>query len=232
MNNQIKDNLEKVQATIEIKFKDLSLLQRVFIHRSYLNEHLNQPLENNERLEFLGDAVLELIVTEYLYLTYPNPEGELTNWRSAIVKGETLAIVAKELDLGDYLMVSRGEERNGGKARNLLLANCFEALIGCIYLDQGYEAARKFLHDFLIPRLEGIIKEGTYLDSKSRLQELVQEKSGVTPVYKVLDESGPDHDKHFLIGVYVDDKIIGQGEGASKRKGEQEAATDGLQNYR
>lgn len=230
MKQSKKTELEKFQKSININFKDLSLLERVFIHRSYLNEHLDQSLENNERLEFLGDAVLELIVTQHLYLTFPNPEGELTNWRSAIVKGETLAKVSKDIGMGDHLMVSRGEERNGGKSRNLLLANCFEALLGCIYLDQGYDVAKVFLHSYLIPRLSDIIKDGSYIDSKSKLQELVQEKSGVTPEYRVLDESGPDHDKHFLIGVYVDKKEIGRGEGASKRKGEQEAATDGLDN--
>ncbi len=230
MNQSKKLELEKFQSSIGIKLNDLSLLERVFIHRSYLNEHLDQSLVNNERLEFLGDAVLELVVTEHLYLTYPNPEGELTNWRSAIVKGETLAKVSKDIDMGSHLMVSRGEERNGGKSRNLLLANCFEALLGCIYLDQGYLVVKKFIHDNLIPRLSDIIKDGSYIDSKSRLQELIQEKNGVTPEYKVLEESGPDHDKNFLIGVYVEDKEIGRGQGASKRKAEQEAASDGLGN--
>lgn len=231
MNQNKKLELEKFQFSIDVKFKDIGLLERVFIHRSYLNEHLDQSLENNERLEFLGDAVLELVVTEHLYLTYPNPEGELTNWRSAIVKGETLAKASKDIDMGTYLMVSRGEERNGGKSRNLLLANCFEALLGSIYIDQGYSVVKDFIHNNLIPRLTDIIKDGSYLDSKSKLQELIQEKNGVTPEYKVLNESGPDHDKHFLIGVYVDDVEIGRGKGASKRKGEQEAATAGLDTY-
>jgi ribonuclease-3 len=224
-------NLEDFEKLININFSNKKLLQQVFIHRSYINEHLDQDIEHNERLEFLGDAVLELVVTEHLYQTYPNPEGELTNWRSAIVKGEMLAKIAKELTMGENLLVSRGEERNGGKSRDLLLANSFEALIGAIYLDQGYEKVKTFIHSFLIVKLKDILEEGSYFDSKSRLQELVQEKEGVTPTYKVLKESGPDHDKYFEIGVYINDSLIGSGEGSSKRKGEQVAATNALEKY-
>ncbi|MBI4029716.1 ribonuclease III, partial [Candidatus Berkelbacteria bacterium] len=170
------NNLDSFQKKIEIRFQDLNLLRQVFVHRSYLNENLGFDLDHNERLEFLGDAVLELIVTDYLFLRYKNPEGELTNFRSSLVKGETISKVARELNMGEYLYLSRGEMKGGGRSNQLLLANTFEALVGAIYLDQGYDKAKFFVEKQLIPKLKEIIAKGQVLDSKSRLQELAQEK--------------------------------------------------------
>lgn len=222
------NSLIKLAKIIDIKFNNDELFKRVFIHRSYLNEHKGYKGENNERLEFLGDAVLELVVTEYLYKNYPNPEGELTNWRSAIVKGEMLAKIAKKLDIGEFMQLSKGEEKAGGKAKNIILANTFEALIGAIYLDQGYDNAKKMINTQLLVELPNIIENKLFVDSKSQLQELVQEKNNVTPIYNVLKEIGPDHNKKFEIGVSVNDKMIGKGCGSSKQKAEQEAALDAL----
>lgn len=224
--NKIKDFL----IANNLDFHNLDTIETAFTHRSYLNENKTKSNKHNERLEFLGDAVLELIVTQYLYNTYPNPEGELTNWRGAIVKGEKLAAVAKRLGIGELIKLSKGEEKGGGKARNLLLANALEALIGAIFIDQGYDKARDFISLNLFGELNKIIQEGSFIDSKSKLQEQVQADSNVTPIYKVLDESGPDHNKTFEVGVFIKDKMVGKGSGESKRKAEQEAAKDGL-NY-
>jgi len=225
MNKALEDFASKYLQ----KFNNPSLLEQAFIHRSYLNEVKSKEYEHNERLEFLGDAVLELVVTEYLYNNYPNPEGELTNWRSATVKGEELARVARRLKMGDLLQVSKGEEKSGGRERGLLLANAFEALIGAIYLDQGYESAKKFITEQLIVGIPRIIEQQLYLDPKSHLQELCQEKLSLTPNYKVISESGPDHSKEFVSGVFVGDDLIAQGKGSSKRKAEQEAANNALE---
>ncbi|MBI2588294.1 ribonuclease III [Candidatus Berkelbacteria bacterium] len=222
------NNLDSFQKKIEIRFQDLNLLRQVFVHRSYLNENLGFDLDHNERLEFLGDAVLELIVTDYLFLRYKNPEGELTNFRSSLVKGETISKVARELNMGEYLYLSRGEMKGGGRSNQLLLANTFEALVGAIYLDQGYDKAKFFVEKQLIPKLKEIIAKGQVLDSKSRLQELAQEKYTVTPVYKVLKEHGPDHAKSFIVGVFVEDKVLGEGSGSSKQNAEQSAASSAL----
>ncbi len=222
------NNLDSFQKKIEIRFQDLNLLRQVFVHRSYLNENLGFDLDHNERLEFLGDAVLELIVTDYLFLRYKNPEGELTNFRSSLVKGETISKVARELNMGEYLYLSRGEMKGGGRSNQLLLANTFEALVGAIYLDQGYDKAKFFVEKQLIPKLKEIIAKGQVLDSKSRLQELAQEKYAVTPVYRVLKEHGPDHAKSFIVGVFVEDKVLGEGSGSSKQNAEQSAASSAL----
>lgn len=200
-------------------------MQQVFVHRSYLNENPGFPLQHNERLEFLGDAVLELVVTEHLFKTYPNPEGELTNWRSALVKGEMLAVIALELNIGELLYLSKGEEKGGGKSRALILANTFEALIGGIYLDQGYDAAKDFVTRFLLGRLPEILEKGLHVDAKSRFQEMVQELQGITPTYKVLSETGPDHAKTFEVGVFIGTKLVGSGSGNSKQSAEQAAAS-------
>lgn len=221
-------DLAEIEKSLGVLFGNKQLLQQVFIHRSYLNENISNELDHNERLEFLGDAVLELVVTEYLYLNYPNPEGELTNWRSALVRGVTLAEIANTLDIGDYLLLSRGEQKSGGKARQLILANTFEAFIGALYLDKGYDAAKKFIAEHLIVRLSDIIQNKLYLDPKSKLQEYSQEKFGVTPTYKVLAEYGPDHAKSFSVGVYVDKKLTGEGSGSSKQNAEQSAANSAL----
>lgn len=222
--------LSSLETQLEVTFINKDLLRQVFVHRSYLNENAGFNLDHNERLEFLGDAVLELVVTEHLFNTYANPEGELTNWRSAIVRGVMLAQVAQEIGMGDYLFLSRGEQKSGGKARQLILANTFEAFIGALYLDQGYEPAEKFISKHLIVKLPEIIENKLYLDPKSRLQELSQDKSGQTPNYRVLSEEGPDHAKSFSVGVFVDSQLIGQGSGSSKQNAEQAAAHSALEN--
>lgn len=226
-----KDRQTTFAETIGVKFNNLGFLQTAFTHRSYLNESRQGDLEQNERLEFLGDAVLELIVTQYLYQNFPNPEGELTNWRSAIVRGEVLSQVASDLKIGDQLYLSRGEERSGGRTRGLILANAFEALIGAIYLDRGYEEAARFIDRFLLSRLDEIIEKKLYVDSKSHLQELAQEKLNRTPSYAVLSEEGPDHFKQFTVGVYVGEKLAAQGVGSSKQRAETAAATEALKGW-
>jgi ribonuclease III len=220
---------KKLEKQIGIKFKNYDLLKIAFVHRSYLNEHKDSKFEHNERLEFLGDAVLELIVTEYLYSNFPNPEGELTNWRSALVKGEMLAKIARQLKIGEYLYLSHGEEKSGGREKDYLLANTFEALIGAIYLGLGYEKAKQFVTEFLLVNLDEILKTGAHIDAKSKLQELAQEKVGKTPAYQLLHDEGPDHDKKFTMGAYIGDKLVGKGIGGSKQIAEQKAAEDSLQ---
>jgi ribonuclease III len=221
--------LQDFQLLIGVQFKDESLLERAFIHRSYLNEHPKLGLEHNERLEFLGDAVLELVVTDYLYRNYPNAEGDLTNWRSALVKTESLAAVAETLGIATFFKLSRGEAKGNARSHALISANAIEAIIGAIYLDQGYEAAKDFITQQVVARLPEILKTGAWQDSKSRFQELAQEQYGLTPNYRVLEESGPDHDKVFTIGVYVGDKLFGKGSGSSKQAGQQVAAQAALQ---
>lgn len=198
-------------------------------HRSYLNEHPELKIEHNERLEFLGDAVLELVVTEYLYQHYPNPEGELTNWRASLVNANSLAALAGQLGIGPFLFLSKGETKDTGKARQFILANAFEALIGALYLDRGLAACRRFLTKHLIKQLPYIISHKLYLDPKSQYQEITQEKYKVTPNYKVLGESGPDHARRFRVGVFLDKKLITVGEGSSKQEAEVDAATMALQ---
>lgn len=224
-------HLDLLQEKIGVTFRDKALVERAFIHRSYLNEHPKLGLEHNERLEFLGDAVLELVVTDYLYRNYSNPEGDLTNWRSALVKTESLSAVADGLSLGEHLRLSRGEAKGNARSRALIHANVVEALIGALYLDQGYEAARAFIDTHIVSRLETILKEGSWIDPKSRFQELAQEHEGVTPAYRVIEESGPDHDKLFVVGVYVGKKRCGQGQGSSKQAAQQAAAANALKSY-
>ena len=211
------NNLSEFENKIGVSFKDKDLLTQVFVHRSYLNENPGFKLDHNERLEFLGDAVLELAVTEDLYRKLPNPEGELTNIRSALVKGKTLSDLAAELELNRYLLLSKGESKSEGKARQIILANAFEALIGAIYLDQGYDAAKKLISDILLKRLKSVIDEKLYMDPKSHLQEISQAELGVTPNYSVLSESGPDHNKIFIVGCFIADKKISDGSGSSKQ---------------
>ncbi len=221
-------DFKKLQTKIAVKFKDPEMLKQAFIHRSYLNENRGCPLDHNERLEFLGDAVMELIVTEHLYKNYPNPEGELTNWRSSLVNGRMISSVAKKLGFEDYLYLSHGEQRDEGRARDLILANCFEAVIGAIYLDQGFDAAQRFIHTNLVGELPKIIEDQLYRDPKSQFQEMSQEKSGITPNYKVLSETGPDHNKHFVVGAYINDEKVGEGTGPSKQAAQITAAADAL----
>lgn len=213
---------------IGIKDNETKELDQVFIHRSYVNEHRSEKVESNERMEFLGDAVLELVTTEYLYLNFDRPEGELTNWRSALVKGPTLAKVAKQLNLGKYLKLSNGEENSGGREKDYLLANTFEALIGYIYLKGGYAKAQIFIHKHLLVLLQEILEKKLHIDSKSFFQEVSQEKLGITPNYDVLGESGPDHKKTFTMGVYLDGKLIAKGEGNNKQAAEQDAAKNAI----
>lgn len=227
----MKKKLTEFQKIIGVKFKDKKLLQTVFIHRSYLNENRNYSLPHNERLEFLGDAVLEFIVTDYLYKKFNNPEGEMTNWRAALVRGEMLYIIANKFKMGELMLLSRGEAKTGGRERKVLLANAFEALIGAIYLDQKIEVARKFITKNLISHLDEIIKKGLYQDAKSVLQEKSQDELALTPTYEVLEESGPDHAKKFVVGVHIGDKLLGKGEGSSKQEAQQEAAEEGLKNW-
>ena len=177
----------------------------------------------------LGDAVLELVVTEFLYLNYPNPEGELTNWRAALVNGDSLAEVGKLLEIEEFLLMSRGEAKDTGRAREYLLANAFEAIIGAIYLDRGYDAAKKFISENILSRLEEVIKRKLYIDPKSNFQEESQARAGITPNYRVISESGPDHDKKFIVGVYLEDEEVARGEGNSKQQAQREAARAGLE---
>jgi len=225
----VKD-FSKLENLLGIEFKNKDLLIQAFVHRSYLNENPSFRLHHNERLEFLGDAVLELVVTEYLYKTYPNKgEGELTNWRAALVNARMLSLVAQQLDFNEFLLLSRGEEKETGKARQYILANTFEAFVGSLYLDQGYEACQIFIKKNLLKELPRILKEGLYRDAKSRFQEEAQERARITPSYKVLDEWGPDHAKHFLVGVFLGQELVAKGEGSSKQEAEEDAARNALE---
>lgn len=220
--------LSQIESKLGVTFTDKNLLTQVFIHRSYLNENPGCKLAHNERLEFLGDAVLELVVTEFLYSKYPNPEGELTNWRSALVRGQHLAVICGDLGLGEWLLVSRGESRAGGKSRQILLANMFEALLGAMYLDQGMSTVTKFITTHITTRLDDILKQELHIDPKSRLQEVTQANKGVTPHYKVIAEKGPDHAKQFTVAVYLGTTEIAQATGASKQTAEQSAASEAI----
>ncbi|MEX0919541.1 MAG: ribonuclease III [Candidatus Saccharimonadales bacterium] len=222
-------DIKDLVKTINVEMNDKSLYETALTHRSYLNEKTSQTKEHNERMEFLGDAVLELIVTEYLYRNYNDPEGVLTNWRSALVKTESLSSVAETLGIEKYLRLSKGEKKGSRRARLQILANAIEAIIGAIYLDKGYEGAQQFVTDNIISTLPDILEEGSWRDAKTAFQELVQEQEGHTPEYEVISESGPDHDKRFIFGVYVDGDLRGQGDGASKQAAQQSAAKNALQ---
>lgn len=226
----ISMEIKELEKSLGVEFKDQELLRTAITHRSYLNEN-KEVKEHNERLEFLGDAVLELVVTEHLYRNFPNPEGDLTNWRSALVKTETISEVAKNLGVEDFLYMSRGESQSFGRSRMLILANSFEAITGAIFLDRGIEAAREFLNKNLIVKLDKILEEKLYIDPKSLFQELVQEKEGITPHYEVISADGPDHNKIFTIGAYVGSIQWGIGVGTSKQAGQQNAAANALKNY-
>lgn len=221
----------KVEELIGFHFNDASLLTTALTHRSFLNEHKDVK-EHNERLEFLGDAVLELVTTEYLYKNYLNPEGELTNWRSALVKTETISDVSMNLGVEEYIRMSRGEKKSFGRSRQLILANTFEAMVGAMYLDQGYDAAREFITKNLLVRLDHILEAKLYIDPKSEFQEMAQERDGLTPRYEVVSEDGPDHNKKFMVGVFVGETKWGEGSGTSKQAAQQEAAADAVGKYR
>lgn len=224
-------DFSKLERKIKIKFKNKKLLNQAMVHRSYLNEYPGFELQHNERLEFLGDAVLEIIVTEYLFDNFPKtPEGDLTNWRASLVNFKMLSGVAQELGIEKYLYLSKGEAKdNNSKARQYILANALEALIGAIYLDQGIKSAKKFVKTVILSKLDYILKNKLYLDPKSKFQEKAQEISGITPHYKVLNESGPDHAKTFKVGLYLEEELISTGEGASKQEAQIQAATKGLE---
>jgi ribonuclease III len=224
--NKINDFEQK----IGISFNNINTLKLALTHRSYVNEHKSVN-EHNERLEFLGDAVLELIISDYLFKKYPKrPEGELTSFRAALVRTDSLANTSRELDIGKYLMLSKGEEDTGGRKKNYLLANAFEAIVGAIYIDKGYEQSRDFVLGYLIKKLEYIVKHRLDIDSKTKIQEVIQEKYKVTPIYEIVSEKGPDHEKTFTVVIKIEDNIIGKGTGMSKQKAEEKAAQKGL-NY-
>jgi ribonuclease-3 len=224
--------LSQLEERLGVKFKDQELLRQALVHRSYLNEHSDFPLDQNERLEFLGDAVLELIVTEYLFNNFPKkPEGELTNWRASLVNAVMLSKIAAELKLEENLYLSRGEAKDkDSKARQFILADAVEAVIGAIYLDSGEEAAKQVILKYIISKLENIVKNELYFDPKSKFQEISQEKYGITPHYKVLKEEGPDHAKNFEVGLFVAEEQISVGTGSSKQEAQVEAAKKGLKN--
>src|SRR3972149_9423364 len=210
----MEPNLGNLETSLKLKFKNKDILKNAFIHRSYLNEHPEVSIPHNERLEFLGDAVLGLIVSEHLFNKYPNhPEGDLTNFRSSLVNARILSKVAKDLGLGEFLFLSRGEESTGGRQRQYILANTYEALLGAIHLDQGLTESSRFVDKTLLPNLQEIIKKKLYKDYKSLLQELLQAKFNVTPSYKLISERGPDHSKIFEIGVYMKEKLLAAGSG-------------------
>lgn len=223
-------NFSKFEETAAVTFKDKNLLKQAFTHRSYINENKNTRMEHNERLEFLGDAVLELVVTDFLYKKYPSkPEGELTTYRSALVNAITLAEVASNLSMNDYLLLSKGEAKDTGRARQYILANTFEAVVGALYLDQGYDAAKVFIEKNIFVFADQMITRGNLVDAKSMFQEKAQEKTGITPSYKLVKELGPDHDKSFTVGVLIGKDQIAIGEGKSKQEAEQNAALRALE---
>lgn len=222
--------IPEFEKKIGLNFNNKDLINQVFVHRSYINEHRGAGLEHNERIEFLGDAVLELAATEYIFSKFDRPEGEMTSWRSALVKGESLSEEAKKIGMDEYLCVSRGEAKNTGKARDLILANAFEALIGAIYLDQGYSAAKEFVEKHIVYKLEDILKNEHHIDAKSRLQELSQERFSITPTYETESETGPDHNKSFIVAVLIGKKKVGEGEGNSKQRAQIVAAANALEN--
>ena len=225
----MQKDFKTFEDNVGISFNDTALLRQAFTHRSYVNEHRAESAGHNERLEFLGDAVLELISTHYLYEKFPHKdEGELTAYRAALVNATTCAEVGSEIGINEYLLLSRGEAKDTGRARGVLLANAFEALIGAIYLDQGYDAARGFIEAHLFPKIDGIVQNRLWQDAKSALQEKSQETHGVTPHYDVIKETGPDHDKQFIVGVYIQEGLIAEGTGKSKQEAEQSAARAAL----
>ena len=216
---------------LHVTFHSIELLVTAFTHRSYLNEHKSTVSEHNERLEFLGDAVLELVVTQYLYTTYNEPEGILTNWRSSLVRTESIGAAAAKYGFEPLLRLSRGEKRGTDRARAQILANSFEAVVGALYLDQGYDVAKVFITEAIISTFEEILSTGSWMDPKSHLQELAQSQEAATPIYRVMSEEGPDHDKTFTVGVFVNDIMRGQGTGPSKQAGQQKAAEAALTYY-
>jgi len=222
-------DFSQFEERISLKFNNKDLLRQALTHRSYINENPSFGLGHNERLEFLGDAVLELAVTERLFDMFPDkPEGELTSFRAALVNANMLSDIAVELEMNEVLLLSRGEAKDMGRARQYILANAFEALVGAIYLDLGYEAAKKFIERAVLSHLDEVLAKKLYKDPKSLFQEEAQERVGVTPGYEVIREWGPDHDKHFVVGVFLEKELVAEGEGPSKQLAQEEAARNGL----
>lgn len=216
------DDLEK---RIGVKFTNRDLLKTALTHRSYINENREQNIENNERLEFLGDAVLELIISDHIYKKYPEKhEGELTSIRSALVRTESIAEESKKMGIGQYLLLSKGEEESGGKDKEYIIADLYEAVLGAIYLDKDYETAKEYVTRTILKKVDKVVEEELFIDPKTKIQELSQAKYKVTPTYTILKEEGPDHDKHFTIGLFLENKEIAQGVGTSKQKAEEDAA--------
>ncbi|KKW03616.1 MAG: Ribonuclease 3 [Candidatus Saccharibacteria bacterium GW2011_GWC2_48_9] len=216
---------------IGFEFDNIDLLITALTHRSYVNEHKKSVTEHNERLEFLGDAVLELVVTDFLFTTYAESEGILTSWRAALVRTESIGAAGDALGYEPLVRMSRGEKQGSIRARQQILANAFEAVIGAIYLEKGYDAAATFIHTNITSKIEGILESGSWRDPKSHLQEVSQRVDNQTPVYRVLEEVGPDHDKVFTLGVFVGDKLMGKGTGPSKQNAQQVAAKAALKAY-
>lgn len=226
----ITESLEKLQTRLGVRFEDLEHLLVAITHRSYLNEHREATQDHNERYEFLGDAVLELVVTDFLFSKYPEkPEGELTAVRAALVNTVSIAHASTSLGINEFLLLSKGEERDTGRARQYILANAFEALIGALYLDQGYEAAKEFIARELFDKTERIVEKRLWQDAKSRFQELAQEHVGVTPSYETLSQTGPDHDRVFTVGAYLGKEKVAEGKGRSKQEAEQAAAEKAIE---
>ncbi len=219
------------REVLGFEFENIDLLITALTHRSYVNEHKKSVSEHNERLEFLGDAVLELSVTNYLYSNFSEPEGILTSWRAALVRTESIGAAGKSLGYEPLIRMSRGEKSGSDRARAQILANAFEAVIGAIYLERGYEDADEFIKKHIVSKLDGILQSGSWRDPKSHLQEVSQRIDNATPVYKVIGEIGPDHDKVFTLGVYIGDKLMGQGSGSSKQAAQQQAARAALSVY-
>lgn len=223
-------DLSPLEEKLGNVFVNKDLLIQALTHRSYLNENPEFGLGHNERLEFLGDAVLELVVTDELYKRFPDkPEGDLTSFRAALVNSNMLAEIAAKLDINDFLLLSRGEAKDVGRARQFILANAFEAITGAIYLDQRYEGAESFIHRVLLPHLDEVLEKKLYKDPKSLFQESAQEYANITPTYEVIREWGPDHDKHFVVGIFLGDELVAEGEGLSKQTAQEDAARKGLE---
>jgi len=222
------NNLPLFEKRLGLKFKNKDIFKQALVHRSYLNEHPEFNLDHNERLEFLGDAVIELIITKFLYYNFNNPEGDLTSFRSSLVNTKTLAKIARKINLDEYLFLSKGEVKSLGRAREAILANTFEALIGAIYFDQGFKRAEEFIKKNLVPELKNILRNKTYKDPKSEFQEFIQNKLKITPHYDIVKQSGPDHAKIFVVGLFLNKKLITQGKGKSKHDAEIQAAEKAL----
>ena len=229
----VKRKVKEFAKSIDLKFNNYEILQTALTHRSYINEVDEDGMRHNERLEFLGDAVLELIVSEFLFETYSDrPEGELTSFRAATVRTDSLAETSKRMNVGAFLLMSKGEEATGGRDKNYLLANAFESILGAIYIDQDYDACKEFVNKWLLPKIDKIVKLRLDIDAKTKFQEISQSLLKMTPEYKLITQVGPDHEKTFTMGAYVGDTLYGKGKGKSKQRAEEEAAKEGLKKLR